>query len=70
MTQRRWFFSGVSHQYAAFTPVDFMVGTAAGVGPFQVGGHLRRGALRLRHPELEAAINYRLERYFKVKLIL
>ncbi len=29
MTQRRWFFSGVSHQYAASTPASRAVGIAA-----------------------------------------
>ncbi|CAM5732753.1 hypothetical protein STENM223S_09157 [Streptomyces tendae] len=29
MTHRRWFFSGVSHQYAESTPVSFTVGMAA-----------------------------------------
>ncbi len=32
-----------------------------GVGPLQGGGHLRRGVLRVRDPELEAAVHFWLE---------
>ncbi|CAK7287200.1 hypothetical protein SGPA1_50166 [Streptomyces misionensis JCM 4497] len=40
------------------------------VGPLQGGGDLRRGVLRVRHPELEAAVHHRLERALGVDQFL